>query len=100
MSDDAERLNGEGRLAADTFRLPGEKIRSSYYSDTYFALTKELLEARDEHPRVTMQVFAKRRGLLGGIDEGGAILRPLPRGGPPARGAASGTDRGRTAGRR
>jgi len=63
------------RLAPETFRLPVEKIRSAYYSDTYFALTKELLEARDEHPRVTMQVFAKREGLLGGIDEALAILR-------------------------
>src|SRR4051794_30535962 len=63
------------RLAPETFRLPVEKIRSAYYSDTYFALTKELLEARDEHPQVTMQVFAKRAGLLGGIDEAVAILR-------------------------
>ena len=63
------------RLAPETFRLPVEKIRSAYYSDTYFALTKELLEARDEHPQVTMQVFAKRAGLLGGIDEAIAILR-------------------------
>jgi nicotinate phosphoribosyltransferase len=70
----ADPARGE-RLAPETFRLPVEKIRSAYYSDTYFALTKELLEARDEHPRVTMQVFAKRQGLLGGIDEAIAILR-------------------------
>jgi nicotinate phosphoribosyltransferase len=63
------------RLAPETFRLPVEKIRSAYYSDTYFALTKELLEAEDEHPPVTMQVFAKRAGLLGGIDEAVAVLR-------------------------
>jgi nicotinate phosphoribosyltransferase len=67
---------GEGeRLAPETFRLPVEKIRESYYSDIYFALTKELLEGADRHPEVTMQVFAKKRGLLGGIDEAIAILR-------------------------
>jgi len=67
--------DADERLAPEVFRLPIEKIRSAYYSDTYFALTKELLEARGEHPQVTMQVFAKREGLLGGIDEAVAILR-------------------------
>ena len=57
MSDERERL------APEIFRLPVEKIRDAYYSDTYFALTKELLEAEGERPRVTMQVFAKRQGL-------------------------------------
>ncbi|HVX33992.1 MAG TPA: quinolinate phosphoribosyl transferase [Solirubrobacterales bacterium] len=63
------------RLAPETFRLPVEKIRDAYYSDTYFALTKELLEGDGKHPQVTMQVFAKRAGLLGGIDEAIAVLR-------------------------
>ncbi|HXF31544.1 MAG TPA: quinolinate phosphoribosyl transferase [Solirubrobacterales bacterium] len=63
------------RLAPEVFRLPVEKIRDAYYSDTYFALTKELLEAEGRRPRVTMQVFAKRQGLLGGIDEALAVLR-------------------------
>ena len=62
------------RLSPDVFRLPVEKIRSGYYSDSYFVLTKELLEAEASHPRVTVQVFAKRQGLLGGIDEALAIL--------------------------
>src|SRR3954469_183162 len=62
------------RLAPAAFRLPVEKIRSGYYSDSYFVLTKELLEAEGRHPEVTMQVFAKRAGLLGGIDEALAIL--------------------------
>ena len=57
------------RQAPEVFRLPVEKIRSGYYSDSYFVLTKELLEAEGRHPRVTMQAFAKREGLLGGIDE-------------------------------
>jgi nicotinate phosphoribosyltransferase len=63
------------RLPPETFRLPVEKIRSGHYSDSYFVLAKELLEAQGRRPRVTMQVFAKRPGLLGGIDEAVAILR-------------------------
>lgn len=62
------------RLAPEVFRLPVEKIRSGYYSDSYFVLAKELLEAEGRRPRVTMQAFAKRDGLLGGIDEAIAIL--------------------------
>jgi nicotinate phosphoribosyltransferase len=62
------------RLAPEVFRLPVEKIRSGHYSDSYFVLSKELLEAEDRHPIVTMQAFAKRAGLLGGIDEALAIL--------------------------
>ncbi len=62
------------RLAPEVFRLPVERIRSGYYSDSYFVLTKELLEAEGRHPNVTMQVFAKHAGLLGGIDEAIAIL--------------------------
>src|SRR6201994_2262517 len=63
------------RLAPEVFRLPVEKIRDAYYSDTYFALTKDLLEAEGRRPRVTMQVFAKRQGLLGGLDEAVGLLR-------------------------
>src|SRR5438128_4886253 len=63
-----------GRLPPEVFRLPVEKIRSGYYSDSYFVLTKELLEAEGRHPIVTMQAFAKRAGLLGGIDEAIAVL--------------------------
>jgi len=63
------------RLAPEVFRLPVEKIRAGYYSDSYFVLTKELLEAEGRRPRVTMQAFAKREGLLGGIDEAIAVLR-------------------------
>jgi nicotinate phosphoribosyltransferase len=63
------------RLPPETFRLPVEKIRSGYYSDSYFVLSRELLEAEGRHPEVTMQVFAKRDGLLGGVDEAVAVLR-------------------------
>jgi nicotinate phosphoribosyltransferase len=52
-----------------------ERIRTGYYSDAYFNFTKELMEARDDAPRVTMQVFQKEHSILGGIDEALAILR-------------------------
>jgi nicotinate phosphoribosyltransferase len=63
------------RLDPEVFRLPVEKIREGYYSDAYFNFTKELLEERDRHPRVTMQVFQKEHSVLGGIDEAIAILK-------------------------
>ena len=63
------------RLPPETFRLPVDRIREGYYSDQYFNLTRELLEAEDRHPRVLMQVFQKERSILGGIDEAIAIVR-------------------------
>ncbi len=63
------------RLDPAIFRLPVERIREGYYSDAYFVYTKQLLEAEDHHPRVTMQVFQKRDSLLGGIDEAIAVLK-------------------------
>ena len=55
--------------------MPAERIRGGYYSDAYFNLTKELLEAEDRHPRVTMQVFQRNLSVLGGIDEALAVLK-------------------------
>jgi nicotinate phosphoribosyltransferase len=63
------------RLAPSTFRLPVGKIRDGYYSDAYFNSTKGLLELDGHHPRVLMQVFQRKRSLLGGIDEAVAILK-------------------------
>jgi nicotinate phosphoribosyltransferase len=65
------------RLDSSVFRLPVDRIRTGYYSDAYFNHAKTLLESRDSHPEVLMQVFARRRGemVLGGIDEAIAILR-------------------------
>ena len=63
------------RLPPETFRLPVDRIREGYYSDQYFNLTRELLEAEDRHPRVLMQVFQKEQSILGGIDEAVAIVR-------------------------
>ena len=63
------------RLDPEIFRLPVQRIRSGYYSDAYFVYTKQMLEAENHHPRVTMQVFQKRDSLLGGIDEAIAVLK-------------------------
>jgi nicotinate phosphoribosyltransferase len=63
------------RLSPEVFRLPVERIRSGHYSDAYFNFTRQLLKDRGEHPRVTMQVFQKRRSYLGGVDEAVAVLK-------------------------
>jgi nicotinate phosphoribosyltransferase len=63
------------RLDPAIFRLPVARIRAGYYSDAYFVYTKQLLEAEDHHPVVTMQVFQKHDSVLGGIDEAIAILK-------------------------
>src|ERR1700759_5220260 len=63
------------RLSPEIFRLPVQRIRDGYYSDAYFVLTKQLLEAHGDHPHVTMQVFQKRESVLGGIDEAIAVLK-------------------------
>jgi len=63
------------RLDPEIFRLPVDRIREGYYSDAYFVYTKDLLEAENHRPRVTMQVFQKQQSVLGGIDEALAILK-------------------------
>src|SRR4051794_27440212 len=63
------------RLPPSVFRLPVEKIREGYYSDAYFNLTKQLLEADGHHPRVLMQAFQRKESILGGIDEAIAVLK-------------------------
>jgi nicotinate phosphoribosyltransferase len=63
------------RLSPEVFRLPVERIRAGYYSDAYFNFTRQLLQERDMHPHVTMQVFQKHRAYLGGVDEAVAVLK-------------------------
>ena len=50
-------------------------MRDGYYSDKYFVRARDLLTADRHSPRVTMQVFGKSEGFLGGIDEAIAILK-------------------------
>jgi nicotinate phosphoribosyltransferase len=63
------------RLPPETFRLPVARMREGYYTDQYFNLTRDLLEAEDRHPHVLMQVFQKEESILGGVDEAVAILK-------------------------
>lgn len=63
------------RLDPSIFHLPVERMREGYYSDKYFVRARELLRKDSHRPRVTMQVFGKTRGFLGGIDEAIAILK-------------------------
>ena len=63
------------RLDPAIFHLPVERMREGYYSDKYFVRARELLRKDGHRPRVTMQVFGKTQGLLGGIDEAIAILK-------------------------
>ncbi|MGH2997395.1 MAG: quinolinate phosphoribosyl transferase, partial [Gaiellaceae bacterium] len=64
-----------GRLPAEIFDLPVEKMREGYYTDAYFNRTRETLLSDGRHPRVLMQVFQRKQALLGGMDEALAILR-------------------------
>src|SRR5688572_8772182 len=63
------------RLDPAVFNIPVGRLRSGYYTDAYFNLTKELLEAEGRRPRVLMQVFQKHESVLGGIDEAIAVLK-------------------------
>ena len=63
------------RLPSEVFDLPVEKIRSGYYSDAYFNFARASLLAGGRRPDVVMQVFQKKRAILGGMDEAIAILR-------------------------
>ena len=63
------------RLDPSIFHLPVERMREGYYSDKYFVRARELLRRDGHRPRVTMQVFGKTEGYLGGSDEAIAILK-------------------------
>lgn len=65
----------KARLDPAIFHLPVERMREGYYSDKYFVRARELLRKDGHRPRVTMQVFGKTQGFLGGIDEAIAILK-------------------------
>jgi len=63
------------RLDPAVFHLPVDRMREGYYSDKYFVRAREILMADRASPRVTMQVFGKAQGFLGGMDEAIAILK-------------------------
>ena len=63
------------RLPPEIFDLPVEKMREGYYTDAYFNHARETLLRDGRRPRVLMQVFQKKRAVLGGMDEAIAILK-------------------------
>ncbi len=63
------------RLEPGVFNLPVEKMRTGYYSDTYFNRTREIMERDGHRQRVRMQVFQRARSVLCGIDEALAIVK-------------------------
>jgi nicotinate phosphoribosyltransferase len=63
------------RLPPEIFDLPVETMREGYYTDVYFNHARETLLRDGRHPRVVMQVFQKKRAVLGGMDEAIAILK-------------------------
>ena len=63
------------RLAPDASTLAGGN------ADIYFERTRLVLEAEGQNPTVAMEVFARQRGLLGGMREAHALLsQVLPAG--------------------
>lgn len=63
------------RLDPSAFNLPVEQIRAGFYTDTYFVRSREILQAENKSPRVTLQVSGKKAGYLSGIDESVAVLK-------------------------
>jgi nicotinate phosphoribosyltransferase len=63
------------RLPPDVFDLPVDKMREGYYTDAYFNFARSTLLRDGRRPRVVMQVFQKKRAVLGGADEAIAILK-------------------------
>jgi nicotinate phosphoribosyltransferase len=63
------------RLPPEIFDLPVEKMREGYYTDAYFNYARDALLRDGRRPRVVVQVFQKKRAVLGGMDEAIAILR-------------------------
>jgi nicotinate phosphoribosyltransferase len=71
----SEPARARERLAPEIFDLPVDKMRDGYYTDAYFNHARSTLLADGRHPRVLMQVFQKKRAMLGGMDEAIAILK-------------------------
>jgi nicotinate phosphoribosyltransferase len=68
-------MSDRRRLTPDRFRLPIEKIRAGYKSDTYFNQTRQILMRTSGAHRVTMQLFQREdQATVCGIDQVLAIL--------------------------
>lgn len=64
-----------GRLPPETFDIPVAKIKNGWYSDKYFARTKDILKKDNNRNRILMQVFCRKDAIVCGIDEAIAILK-------------------------
>ncbi len=63
------------RLPPEVFDIPVKKIKSGWYSDKYFVRTRTILKKDHNHNHVLMQVFARKPGIVCGLDEAIAILK-------------------------
>ena len=75
MSATLPPIPRRARLAPERFDLPVEAIRSGHYSDKYFVYARNVLLGESDRRSVTMQVFQKKHGYIGGMDEAVAILK-------------------------
>ncbi len=62
------------QFPASLFRFD-ERMADGYYSDRYFVLTAKTISHAGLDPIVTMQLFAKRQGILAGIYEALRMLQ-------------------------
>jgi len=68
----------KARLSPDVFKFTEgqiSKIAKGWFSDKFFVRTKEVLELDKTSPRVLMQIFTRKVGVVCGIDEVIAILK-------------------------
>lgn len=63
------------RVSPEVLGLPVEEIKAGFYSDKYFVRAREILKRDNHHPRVLMQVFARKPGIICGMGEAIAVLR-------------------------
>jgi len=62
------------QFPASLFRFD-ERMADGYYSDRYFVLTARTISHAGLDPVVTMQLFAKRKGILAGVYEALRMLQ-------------------------
>ena len=76
QTDDRSRALHEGltHYPPELFQFD-PRIRSGWLSDRYFVRTANTLRHAGRDPVVTMQVFAKRRGVLAGVYEALRLLQ-------------------------
>ncbi|MEA1926637.1 MAG: quinolinate phosphoribosyl transferase [Candidatus Auribacterota bacterium] len=63
------------RISPEVFGLPGEEIKRGFYSDKYFVRAGEILKKDGNSARVLMQIFARKPGIICGMDEAIAVLK-------------------------